>query len=254
MALTRQFVINGEAMVRVKFGAHIISGAAVVSGIDACNDAAFLANAAIFNPSILGPLSGVYGNLPILAPSFQTFDLGLAVDQIQINPKYFHRDMKVDGFGKNVPPDVMMDGVEYEVRTKLIHYDPQILDVCLSESIGADLLGGRQCQSPNVGTLMRGSKVLYNSGNHFMSLGIFSPQLYRPYRFLTCYLAERPAEIPLGTDLTEVLLNWRVLPTPVRGTFNLFSGGNIFASSGGNYVMDADSSSGAYLWDRFILT
>jgi len=179
--VTRDFVINGEALVKVKFGDHILE-------------------------------------LPF-GESGTLHELGLAVDEVRITPTYHHRDISPDDYGGQAPAEVMTLLAEAEIRMRLVHYDVDVLDAVLAESQGLDgalFFAGRLAPA---GTLLGGfsQRVAGRiaSGCHFMSLNILSPQLNFPWRFPAAYLQQPPIDLPLGVRRTLVDLNWRAVPYTV---------------------------------------
>src|ERR1700733_288058 len=94
--MPRDFVVNGECLVQVKGGAQFGSGEAIC----------------------------------VLS------DLGLADSPVVITPTFYHKDILVDDFGPNVPAEVMWNIAEVNIRMALIHYDIDILDICMAEAMG----------------------------------------------------------------------------------------------------------------------
>src|SRR5437879_5338107 len=111
----RDYRINGECLVQVKFGAHLPAGQYGLGS------------------------SGSATNLS---------ELGLASEGIRIVPQFNHSDMRADDFGSKTPADVLWMMGEIAVHMTLVHYDLNVLDVCLAESMGGigpnsvGLLGG----------------------------------------------------------------------------------------------------------------
>jgi hypothetical protein len=211
----RDFQINGECLVRVKFGAQIPGSITNIIPISGANN------------------SG--SNLS---------ELGLAEGPVKITFKSSHKDINADDFGPDVPPEVMANLAEASIEMTLVHYDNLILDYCISESMGGTVPGESSGGFlyagvlPGAGQLMGNGVPLLASGNHYISLNLDSPQLGFPYRFPSAYL-ENPTTIPLGTEYSETLLNWRAIPyaTPIL-------------SGGGDNGTQEISSSGSVLWDH----
>lgn len=202
--MTRDFCINGETLVKVKFGAHV---------------------------------SGV-----------KLRELGLAAEEVRVIPKFYHSDIRVDDFGPNVPPEVLWMLAEVRISMTLINYDPNVLDVCISESMGGvSPLRDAGTLAP-AGTLMGGGGLIFGSGYHFISLNLLSPQLGNPWRFRASYLADLPVQIPLGTKTTLADCQWRAIPYQP-----LITKGTALTTSGAVTVTTINEiiSSGAILWDRF---
>lgn len=191
--MARDFVINGETLVKVKFGAHI--PASVPGG----------------------------SNLS---------ELGLATERITVTPKFFHKDIYVNDFGPNTPAEVLAMMGDCTISMNLIHYDKNVLDTCIAESqggttvkpenIGINLalnLGIAGVFNPT-GTVMGGEypTIMYLSGCHYMGLNLSSPVLEMPWRFRKTYLIDT-VRYPLGTEKSIVSLNWRAIPyqTPPTG-------------------------------------
>lgn len=190
--MTRDFRINGETMIKVKGGQHM-SGRAI-------------ANLA---------------------------ELGLTTGPVVITPTFMHYDKRVDDFGPDVPADVLWNLADVRIRATLIHYDADVLDTCIKESMGGGLPGffNEAGLCGPAGTPLGKGKALFASGNNLISVNLLSPQLNNPWRFPACYLTGPPIELPLGTQASAVLINWRAIPYKP-----LVSGGI--------------SSSGAPLWYR----
>lgn len=220
--MPRDFVVNGETLVSVKGGAH----------------------------------------WPNAQPIRDLSELGLASEGIHVSPRFYHRDVHVDDFGPDVPPEVLWQLAEVRVRMTLIHFDEYVLDCCIAEAMGGpvsfevDIPPNLHPVRPSVGNFNPCGKPLgggvprLSSGNHYISLNLSSPVLLKPWRFLTCYLTGPPLEIPLGTSRTAAVCEFRAIPYafPTSKT-TLGAGGEP------NTVEWNDlSSSGVILWDRGIDT
>ncbi len=183
--MARDFRTNGETLALVKLGAHII-------------------------PTPLGAANG----------GSALFELGLASEAISVTPRYVHQDVVPDDFGPNIPAEVLWMLSDLDIRIPFIHYDQDVLEACWIESMGAN--GGTFPLGtlPPAGLPLAGYTQLQASGNHFMSLNLTSPVLGRPWRFRACYMTGPPVQIPLGTDTTVALTNWRAIPyrAPTLGT------------------------------------
>lgn len=216
--MARDFWVNGETLVKVRFGGHI-SGDIAVSTI-----------------------------APDGTPEIRTApELGLTQDPVTITPNYYHKDLFVDDFGPNVPSDVMYNLVDVNLSMNLVHYDHRVLGYCLAESMGgtgvadriafegfsplapANMISGLGF-SVGAGALMGKGKVLWASGNHLVSVSLRSPQGGVPYRFRACYLTQPPVVIPLGTERSIVQLNWRAIP--YRAILGSGTPGGVLSSSG----------------------
>ena len=140
------------------------------------------------------------------------FQLGLASEESRITPNYVHMDVKVDDFGPQIPAEVLAQMSDVNIAMRLIHYDRNVLDACLAESLG--LNGGNFAagiMTPAGYPLGQNLPVLA-SGCHYISLNLTSPQLNFPWRFPASFLTGPPVIIPLGTTTTIADLNWRTVP------------------------------------------
>lgn len=197
--MARDFIINGECLVKVKFGDQVRT---TQFGIDNGNSA--------------------------------FFELGLASEGIRITPRYVHTDLRVDDFGPEIPAEVLSMLSEVNISMSLIHYDRNVADACLAESLGIN--GGNFFAGilPPAGSPLGNGLVVGASGCHYISLNLLSPQLQFPYRFRASYLTGPPAVIPLGTEATQLDLNWRTIPYVPQ-------------------IADREvSSSGVVLWDHTV--
>lgn len=188
--MPRDFIINGEALVRVRFGNHIISGS-------------------------VGALGST--TVPVGADT-PLYELGLATEGIIVSPHLYHKNVHVNDFGgqEGPPSEVIPFPPECNITMTLIHYDHEVLDACVAESHGGKIPSTR---GPTAGTLHGSTGIplgcgrpLGASGNHYISVNISSPQLDFPWRFPASYLLTPPLEIPVGTKASVVQLNWKAIP------------------------------------------
>ena len=255
--MARAFVIPGETMVKVLGGGH--------------------------NSGTLIFRSGMG------MTSYNLVELGLATEEIKITPKFHRREVHIDDYGPEVPAEIMWMLAEVNISMKLIHFDQNILSVCLKNSMGGatanafpqgiirggDADGGRRIglswgggvMKP-AGSFMGNYKPLTYSGNYYLTLGLQCeqfPESMRYWRFFATYIDD-VFEYPVGTERSIVELNWRCIPYPVRLTYIINSGpgalGNIglFISgtntSGTTFNPGTISqsgelmSSGVALWDN----
>ncbi len=162
-------------------------------------------------------------------------ELGLALDDVKVIPRYIHRDVHVDDFGPEVPAEVLSMIAEVNVRMTLSHYDNLMLRVLQAGSLGSFNNDGTM---PPAGTPLGQNKELFSSGCNYFSMELASPQANDPITFRTGYLAMQPVVLPLGTTYSKVDLNWRFIPyKPIPSTG---AGGEI-------------KSSGAILWYRGVI-
>lgn len=175
--MARDFIINGETLVKVK-------------GMGALSQ----------DPTVVSPQPKLW-------------ELGLAADDVRVIPRFHHKDVMVDDFGPEVPAEVIWMLAEVGITMTLVHYDRGVLDRCLAESMGGWATGVQEAGTlTGMGTLMGGGRPRFSENCHFISLNLLSPVLAQPWRFPTAYLAGLPAEVPLGTKRSLVRLNWRAVP------------------------------------------
>ncbi len=164
----------------------------------------------------------------------------------------------MDDFGPFIAAEVMSQIADVNIDMVLVHFDPDILDVCQIESMVAgwstmDAFGSLTVNTP--GTLAGAGSLLGNgvpalmSGCHFISLNILSQVAVRPYHFPTAYLTGPAIVYPLGTGYSAVEMNWRAIPYRAPQVVTAISGGmsgmTSFSAFGGEIL-----SSGAVLWDN----
>jgi hypothetical protein len=209
--MTRDFNIPGEALVRVRFGQHISGNLNLLPTNVEVSGQDVPVPGTSFRPQTAYPVNPGTGNL---------YDLGLAVKEVRVTQSFLHEDLNTDDYGK-IPVDVLWRGSTCNVNMTLIHYEPTVLDVCMSESMGGvnavnlgqnlDPAGLMQPFGTPLGAFLGPAA----SGNHFISLNILSPVMLWPYRFPFSYLSETPAVTPLGVGVQLVELNWRAIPYQV---------------------------------------
>ena len=221
--MARSFVINGETMVKVKGGAHLLRP----------------------------PLAGVVGELT---------ELGLSSESIRVTPTYYQAYVPTADFGPNAPAEVMWNMAHVDIGMVLVHYDRLASDICMAESMGGQVNAlPAGVMQPAGQMLGRGLQPLA-SGCHYLSLNLLSPVLDVPWRFPTAYLTAPPQEIPLGTSRTMLALNWRAVcyvPPILSGHHSLTGGGVSLSGSSslsGNPRGVEVTSSGRVLWDHTLET
>lgn len=137
-------------------------------------------------------------------------ELGLASGMITIVPRFYHQDVHSSDFGPNAPPEVIWNLADVAISMTLVHYDQDILDEVISESmcgaVDGTLING-------AGQPMGGAWPVLTFPCHFMHLNLINgPALIKPWRFLAAYLTGMPVSLPLGTEKSAVSLNWRAIP------------------------------------------
>lgn len=139
-------------------------------------------------------------------------ELGLTTDEIRVVPRYYHRDLRVDDYGSDVPAETLGMLADCTVRMTLIHYDDAALSSCLRESAAGGRFANVDGRFNPAGTPMGNYCPLFASGCHYISLNVLSPQGDLPWRFPTSYMTGPPVEVPLGTKASAVMVNWRAIP------------------------------------------
>lgn len=187
----RSFQIFGEAMVRVAFGAHV---------------------------------------KPIASGAFiNVFDLGLLSEPARIHLNFRHQDIKTDSFGPDIPIDQQFMLADATIQTRLVHYDNDVLEICMREATGG---GGDPTSATQpagtlavAGTIMGGGATapsanqpsLPASGEHYIELSIIpGNSRSKPWRFPTAYLSQQPVIMPLGTEHSIVECVWRAIPYSIQ--------------------------------------
>lgn len=138
-------------------------------------------------------------------------ELGLCQQEINVQLEFHNEPINLDAWGK-APADVQTMLAGASISMDLIHYDRDILDICLAEGMGGASAIGKLVRA---GTRLGGGNALYAAGNKYISLGIASPIEGKPWRFFTCYMDRNPARFPMGTKKSVVRCNWTVIPYTV---------------------------------------
>jgi len=212
--MARDFRVNGDCLVRVRFGAHV-SGSITVTVPDVGTQSAVSASG-------YGP---------------QVFELGLAAGPVVVSPRLFHQDVRCDDFGPDAPADVLAMLAEARLSMTLVHYDHDVLDRCLTEAMG----GGEPGTLAPAGTPLGGLAKPGASGWHYVSVHLASPVLGRPWRFLNCHMDGQPAAVPLGVEKSAARVEFRAVPY----WYDDFTLGSAASALPGEIL-----SSGRVLWDR----
>lgn len=135
-------------------------------------------------------------------------ELGLAEAAITLTPEFNHDGVTVDAWGKGTP-EVQYMLAAVNISFTLVHYDPDILDVCIGLSMGGGSIIG---QTGRAGTLMGGGVARFSPGWLYVSLNITSPVQAKPWNFLNCYMQNPPMSIGLGTERSLPQINFRCVP------------------------------------------
>lgn len=157
-------------------------------------------------------------------------ELGLTEDQITISPIFKYKSIHVNDFGPDIPADMLTMLASVKISMTLVNYDPEVLDICVEESMGGfggDLANPQPFAQgvipggavtwvggtlTGAGTPLGGLKRIFDSGWHYISVNLTSPVFGSPWTFPKCYLSEQPVEIPLGTQRSKVKLEFTALP------------------------------------------
>ncbi len=142
------------------------------------------------------------------------YELGLCSDAIRITPNYVHKPIFTNDFGSEIPAEMMWMLSDVDIKMTLIHFDPEVLQACIRNSMGAcgSLFQGTLM---GAGTLLGRNKPTFTSGNQYISLNIingigFNPEdngrdVIDPWNFPSTYLASpTPFMWPLGTEKSQV--------------------------------------------------
>ena len=247
--MARDFYVANEVMVAVKLGQHW-------SGV-----------------STVGATSGSYIT--------SLTQLGLTAKPVRILPRYYHTDIHADDFGPRVPAELMYNLAEVRVQTELVHYDSLLARICWAESqAGATRplnTNGVPGPVPNEGFLAPAGSLQGNglprfaSGNYYIGLNLITGPQTLDWRFYSAVLTEAPWELPIGSEKSVLVMNWRCIPyrpiinTSVGNTITVGAGNNAIDLSGniiggtGTYVFNAPgivfsevSSSGVQLYDHLL--
>lgn len=135
--------------------------------------------------------------------------LGLAASEVRITPVFKKMDVNVNAWG-DAPVDVQHMLAEVLISMDLVHFDRTVLDECIRLSMGG---GGASLGEVNrAGALLGNNLARFASGNRYIGLNIASPVSAKPWRFYYAYLADNPAEFPVGVQRSIVSCNWRAIP------------------------------------------
>ncbi len=185
-------------------------------------------------------------------------ELGLAVEEVRVIPQFSLKDIRVDDFGPDVPAEVMWMLASVRIQATLIHFDSEVLDTMLDETMGGpgfnvvaqDLIIRRNRILAPGGLLLGGRKPMYASGNHFFSVTL-NNTFYgsgNPWRFRKCHLMETPVIFPVGTNAQACEINIRAIPYWSPVTVSVAGSGE--GQSTLTVLRKEIQSSGAVLWDR----
>jgi hypothetical protein len=134
--------------------------------------------------------------------------LGLATNAVQVTQTYHQKDIIVDAYGQQNPPELQVFGGEAMITMDLVDFDPLVLAECIRLSMGGAPAEGLLARA---GALMGGGVALGVAGNNYINLNLSSPVAGLPYNFPSAYLHQQPVVIPLGTEKSITRLTWRAI-------------------------------------------
>lgn len=139
-------------------------------------------------------------------------ELGLTDQSIRISVESNRLRIRVDAYGDG-PPESQFMGASATVNMTLVHFDSDVLDVCIQEAWGSSPALG---QLGHAGSLMGNGRARFAPGgvlgNHFIGLNLISALGSPDWRFLNTTLAQTPIEFPIGTERSLVSVVWEALP------------------------------------------
>lgn len=136
--------------------------------------------------------------------------LGLTDDAIKVTPAFKFQEVSLDAWGnQKVPNEIQFMLASLTIRMNLVHFDKDILNACLQESVGGASAFGTMKRA---GTRLGNSAARFAATNHFIGVNITSPVAALPWRFLHCYMPDVPFEFPLGTERSIVPVTFVCIP------------------------------------------
>lgn len=157
---------------------------------------------------INGPtLVGVKGNVNTAVANLTGFGLSDMPIRVSLNSR--HMDVNVDAFGGEVPFEIQYKLTDVNINMTLMHIDRDVLDVLIMESMGGAAAIGTLT---GAGSRLGNNVARFAANWHYVSLNISSPVGGKPWRFYNAYLTGQPMEIPLGTERSIFILNFRAIP------------------------------------------
>lgn len=147
----------------------------------------------------------VAGPIPALT------EVGLAAGEIRISPTFRHSDIQVDAWGDGVP-EVQFMLADINISMTLVHFDRTVLDYLMQESMAGSSAYGTVGTLTRAGSRMGNGVARFAAGWHFVSLNLLSPVGAKPWRIYNAYLTGSPIMLPLGTEKSQVSLQFRGIP------------------------------------------
>ena len=124
-------------------------------------------------------------------------ELGYASEPISIVPQFYHTNVHADDYGPSAHAAILWDLAEVRVRMTLVYFDLAVYYDALKTAMGGGDLG----TFVGAGTLLTGGSLSLLS----------SASGENDWTFPTAFLAEQPAEHPLGNERTLLRLTWRCI-------------------------------------------
>jgi len=150
----------------------------------------------------------VKGNVASAIPTLT--QLGLCDSPVRITFNFKYKDINVDSWGNTeVPTDVQCYLTDANIQTQLVHYDQPVLEACMNESLGSAVTIGTMQRT---GTRMGNNAARFSAANSYIGLNLTSPVAGLPWRFWYAYMVGPPITIPLGTERSLTVVNWRAIP------------------------------------------
>lgn len=140
-------------------------------------------------------------------------ELGLASDSIKITPRFVHKGIHTDDFGGVIPVDVQWMMADCLVEMTLIHYDVDVLDTCIRQTMGGVDNGISPGLCGAAGTPLGAGGAVGSSRTNlvFVYLQPTPTNEQAHWRFPSCFLMDK-MEYPIGTEKSLVKLTWCAIP------------------------------------------
>lgn len=137
-------------------------------------------------------------------------ELGLTEDPVTIVPEWKHHEINLNAWGTGgIPNEVQWMLGAVTVQFNLIHFDPDVLDVCLREAQGGSTGPGTMRRA---GIRLGNGAARFAATNFFIGLNLTSPITNKPYRFYHSFLTGNPAQYRIGVEKQVVPVQFRVIP------------------------------------------
>lgn len=229
--MSREIVINGEALLEVKGGAHM-SGQAigVLSELGLTEADVRVSPQYHYTDRVV---DGYGPHVPA--------DVQCQLAWVDLSFTLVHYDAEV--------LDTVMDE---SLANGGVVYGPSLFHLMIRS--------GNAGTTRPTGTFLGKRKAMYESGNNFFSLNVTAPGTQEPWRFRQCHLWRQPAQLPLGVTHLKPRLTVRALPysdpltsgTPdyVLNVNALPDGVAVLRSGALHFRRREALGSGAIIWDR----